>query len=91
MCSNSAGIEGVGIAMDLITLIWWPTKQPFEFDIKNLAIGLHERLPARGYTEEALARNADAIKSYFTVLADGRWAPNPMYFSLTNGNLDAAS
>lgn len=88
MQANRAGFEAVGIAMDLISFIWWPTKEPFVFDAAALAARLGEQLPARGYSEKAIKRNLKGVKSFFTVLPDGRWAPSPKYFSLTDGNID---
>jgi hypothetical protein len=91
MLENTSGMEAVGIAMDLVMLMWWPSKQPFEFNAKELAARLRDRLPARGYSEDALMRNYEGIKSFFTELPDGKWAPSPTYFSMSNGNPGSAS
>jgi len=91
MIENAPGAEAVGIAMDLVALIWWPTKQPFEFDAEILAAQLDSLLPARGYSSETLARNREAIRSFFTELPNRMWVPNPVYFSVTNGNPGSAS
>lgn len=40
--SNKAGLEAVGIAMDLIGHVWWPTKCAFAFDEEAVAA------PSRG-------------------------------------------
>ena len=73
MLANRAGAEASGIAMDLIMRVWWPTKQPFTFDPKALAARFNAQVPREATT-------------FFTVLPDGRWAPSPEYFSLTDGN-----
>ena len=91
MLENRVGLEARGMAMDLISLLWWPTRQPFEWDIPKLSTFLSKELPARGYSEETLRRNETEVKTFFTVLPDGRWAPNPKFFSMTNGNPGAAS
>ncbi|RUL78228.1 hypothetical protein [Dyella choica] len=77
--------------MDLVMIMWWPGKQPFEFNAKELVIHLNAQLPARGYSEDALMRNYEDIKSFFTVLPDGKWAPSPTYFSMSNGNPGSVS
>ena len=91
MRANAAGFEAVGIAMDLISCVWWPTKQPFSYDPTRLAESLGKALPARGYTPDALERNAAEVESFFVVLPDGTWAPSPQYFSIANGNPGRAS
>lgn len=85
MLSNRVGLVAVGVAMDLIMLVWWPTKQPFTFNPEKMAARLHRELPARGYTAATPRRHQKAIRSFFTVLPDGRWAPSPKFFSLTGG------
>jgi hypothetical protein len=84
--ANKANAEAAGVAMDLIAGVWWPLKTPFVFDEEALAARLARELPARGYTAEMLRRRRKRIASFFTVLPDGRWAPSPKYFSLTDGN-----
>jgi hypothetical protein len=91
MTENKVGFFSSGIAVDIICLIWWPTKDAFDFDPKSLALRLATELPARGYTEQTIQDNAEGIKTFFTVLSDGKWAPNPKFFSLSNGNSGAAS
>jgi hypothetical protein len=87
MLGNEAGKLGIGLAMDLITIIWWPLKAPFSWeDDGAIADTLNSAVPARGYTAESVREVATAAKTYFTQLADRRWAPSPEYFSLTNGN-----
>jgi hypothetical protein len=91
MLANKAGLEAVGIAMDLLTIVWWPTKAPFAFDAKALAAQLSELLPARGYSDDVILRNLSGLRTFFTELPDGRWAPSPQFFSLSNGNPGSAS
>ena len=86
--ANEAGPEAVGVAMDLIGHIWWPTKSGFAFDEEALAARLAAALPARGYTADMLRRHRDAIASFFIVLPDGRWAPSPEYVSPTDGDTE---
>lgn len=86
MLENKTGMMAVGIAIDLIFCLWWPTKSPFPCDPKWLTEFFQEKLPARGYTEESFSHNMEGLRTFFTVLPDGRWAPSPVYFSLTNGN-----
>jgi hypothetical protein len=86
MLANKSGMQAVGIAMDLVCLLWWPTKSPFVFEPKAIAECFHESLPARGYTEEILREHAQSAMTFFTVLPDGRWTPSPIYFSATDGN-----
>lgn len=91
MLENKVGFVGKGIAMDIICCIWWPSKNAFTFDPKTLATQLAKELPARDYTEQILRENAEDIKTFFTVLPDGKWAPSPQYFSVSNGNPGSAS
>jgi hypothetical protein len=86
--ANEAGNEAVGIAMDLITRVWWPTRSAFVFDPDKLATRLSRELPARGYTAELLRRRRCEVATFFTILPDGRWAPSPEYFSATDGKAE---
>jgi hypothetical protein len=86
--ANKVGPEAVGIAIDLITFVWWPTKTAFVFDENALAAGLAKEVPARGYTADLLRRQRSAIASFFTILPDGRWVPSPEYFSITDDHAD---
>lgn len=86
MLANTAGMQALGIAIDLIVHLWWPTKSPFAFEPAALSRLLQEKLPARGYTEASLRARGSSLMTFFTVLPDGRWTPSPTYFSLTNGN-----
>jgi hypothetical protein len=83
---DGVSMQGGGLAMDLISLVWWPLKAPFVWDEEALAQLLNEALPARGYTVESVRQHTPSAKTFFTQLPDGRWAPSPEYFSLTNGN-----
>ena len=82
--ANEAGPKAVGIAMDLITRVWFPAKTAFVFDEDALAARLQAELPARGYTADMLRRNRAAVATFFTVLPDGRWAPSPEYLSASD-------
>ena len=84
--ADAASPEAVGIVMDLVGCIWWPTKSGFAFDEEALAARLAAELPARGYTAAVLRRHRDAVASFFTVLPDGRWAPSPECFGPTDGD-----
>lgn len=80
--ADRGDVAGIGLAMQLLTQVYFPTKQPFVFDPEALA----KRMTARDATPESLARLRDAAAKFFTILPDGRWAPNPEFFSLTDGN-----
>jgi hypothetical protein len=80
--------EAIGLAVDLIGVIWSPTKTAFVFDEEALAAQLAAKLPARGYTADLLRRNREAVASFFIALPDGRWVPSPEYFSLNDGNAE---
>lgn len=70
----------VGIAMSLVTMVWWPTRQPFAWDANVLA----PMLKAPDATPAALEEHKAAVQTYFSVLDDGRWAPSPRFFSVTD-------
>jgi hypothetical protein len=85
--ANSASSEAAGIAMDLVLRMWWPTKTAFVFDEEALAASFGKELPARGYSAVLLRRRRSEIASFFTILPDGRWAPSPEYFSITDNDV----
>ena len=76
---SKAGAEGKRIALDMIGCIWGPSKNAFTFDPKILATQLAKELPERNYTEQIIRENAEDIKTFFTVLPDGKWVPSPQY------------
>jgi hypothetical protein len=85
----TAGAGQIGVAIDLIMLVWWPTKSAFVYDEEVLAKLFAEKLPGRGYTPAKLRKYRKAAAIFFTVLPDGRWTPSPEFFSLTDGNAEA--
>jgi len=86
MLANKAGMYAVGIAIDLIFFLWWPTKTPFLFEPQALSEFFRMKLPSRGYTADSFRNYQEGLRTFFTELPDGRWVPSPAYFSLTNGN-----
>lgn len=86
--ADGVGFEAAGIVMDLIGRVWWPAKSGFVFDEEALAARLAAELPGRGYTADVLRRHRAAVAAFFIVLPDGRWAPSPRYFSLTDGDTE---
>jgi hypothetical protein len=85
-----AGLSGraYGAALDLFMCIYWPLKQPFEFDPPVLAARLNGMFPRRKYTPSHFSRAREEIARLFIILDDGRWAPSPEFFSLTDGNAE---
>lgn len=86
MQESSASMIAHGVVMDLMVVLWWPTKQPFAWDIPAIVSTMNAKFPARDYTEAALREHEADIRSFFTVLPDGRWAPSPKFFSMSDGN-----
>jgi hypothetical protein len=89
--TSTAPMEAVGIALIVLSLVWWPTQTPFEWDEKRLLVKLRSQLPGCDYTLDQLARNRSEAQSFFCRLDDGRWVPSPEYFSLTNTDPGRAS
>jgi len=83
---NKGSLESVGLAMDLVTIIWWPTKDAFEFDPALLAERINHAAPGRKINAMKLRKLAEEARQFFTVLPDGRWAPSPEFFSVTTGS-----
>jgi len=77
-------LETMELAMDLAMLAWWPTKAAFTWDEKRILTLLNGARPWRGYTLKTLRGNMEAVRCFFTVLADRRWTPSPRFFSLVN-------
>jgi hypothetical protein len=78
-------LAGKGLAMTLVFAIWEPSREPFAYD----ADAIYERLKAAGHTgikREDLENHREGAKRFFVELADGRWAPSPEFFSVTDGN-----
>ena len=88
MLANRPGARALGLAIDLIVTVWLPTKAGFRYDEQQLADHFANVLPARAYTVRKLRSYRKAVATFFTVLADGRWAPSPEFFSSTDGNAD---
>lgn len=80
--AHEIGVEAYGLVMSLIFEIYWPLRQAFSYDPADLA----ERLTARGITEADLIRLRGKAARFFTVLPDGRWAPSPEFFSMTDAS-----
>ena len=72
-------LKARGIAVTLVLEVWWPSQEPFDFDPQRLATVISG---ARVSVED-LVSERDAISQLFTSLPDGRWAPSPVFFSLT--------
>ncbi len=85
---NRAGAEASGLAMDLLMLVYWPLKQAFVYDPETLSATINQAAPGRDYDADKLKKLRKKAASFFTELDDGRWAPSPIYFSLTDGNAE---
>jgi hypothetical protein len=73
-----------GMVMDLLMVIWAPTKEAFRFEPKALAERLNAIFPRREYSADLLLKHEHELLEFFVVLPDGRWAPNPKYFVLND-------
>ncbi len=71
---------------DIIMAIWWPAKEPIVVDAEQIVNQLKLRFPGRGYTLKKFEEAKPGILNFFTVLPDGRWVPDPEFFSLTGGD-----
>lgn len=74
-----------GLAMMLVFAIWSPERQPFVYD----ADAIFARLQAMGQTgikRSDLDKHKKGAQRFFVVMDDGRWAPSPEFFSVTDGN-----
>src|SRR3954469_22805153 len=78
--------ESIGFAMDLVTIVWWPTKAAFEFDPATITDQINQVAPSRKLTAVKTRKLSAGAREFFTVLPDGRWAPNPAFFSVTGGS-----
>ena len=85
---NAAGVEAIGLFMDLVMVVWLPSMRPFAFDAARLARILNQRLPDRGYSPEEIRRLKSALATFFRPLADGRWTPRPEYLASAQMNVD---
>lgn len=72
------------LGFDLVICVWSPGKQPFIYDPVRLAAHLASAVPGRKYTAKFLAKHRDDAALFFTVLPDGRWAPRPDLFSISD-------
>jgi len=81
MAANEAGAEAIGMVIDLLVYVWYPSFRPIEFDPEALAKRLNAEVPARGYTAQMFKRRRKKIASFFVQLPDGKWAPSPRYFT----------
>lgn len=91
MIANRVHPIALAAAMDILYLIWWPTKEPFDFNAKNIADIINKAHSNNEFNEKLIKKHKKQIQSFYTVLPDGRWAPSPVYFSMTNGNPGSAS
>ncbi len=73
-----------GLAMSLVFEVWEPLRQPFGYDPEALA----KRLTGPDATPAVIAKHRDQASRYFVILEDGRWAPSPEFFSVTDGNAE---
>lgn len=83
--ASKGGLASKGLAMTLVFGVWEPGRQPFTYDPDQL----FERLSAGGHTgitRDELVQHKAGAQRYFVVLDDGRWAPSPEFFSVTDGN-----
>ena len=85
---NAAGVEAIGLFMDLMMVVWIPSLRPFAFDAARLARALNRRLPDRSYSAHELHRLKPALATFFTPLADGRWTPRPEYLAPAQISVD---
>jgi hypothetical protein len=79
------GPKAVGIAMDLICLVWWPAKAAFVFDEEGLRRSW-PRCFRPAATPSKCSANAERRSRPFSQLPDGRWVPSPEFCRLTDGN-----
>jgi hypothetical protein len=91
LAKDKGSLGGIGLAMDLVMLVWWPTKSAFVFDEKALTKLFDEKLPARGYTSAMLRKYRKDAAVFFTILPDGRWTLSPEFFSVNDGNAEFLS
>jgi hypothetical protein len=85
---NVAGVEAIGLFMDLVMVVWLPSLRPFAFDAARLARELNRRLPDRGYSAGELRRLTPALATFFIPLADGCWTPRPEYLASAQISVD---
>ncbi|MNV19539.1 hypothetical protein D3C71_1104070 [compost metagenome] len=74
-----------GLAMMLVFAIWSPSRQPFEYDPDAIFRRL-QSMGQKGIKREDLDNHREGAKRFFVILEDGRWAPSPEFFSVTDGN-----
>jgi len=86
---NAAGVEAIGLFMDLVMVVWLPSRRPFAFDAERLTRTLNNRLPTRRYSAAELARLQPALATFFTALDDGLWTPRPEYLSSSGVTIGA--
>ncbi len=79
---GETGLIAVAMAMDIIMVLWWPTKEPVLPDTERIVEHLNRFFPRRDYSVPLFEKNKADVEKFFTVLADGRWVPNPEIFSL---------
>jgi hypothetical protein len=85
---NAAGVEAIGLFMDLVMVVWLPSMRPFAFDAARLARTLNRRLPDRRYSARELRRLQPMLATFFTLLADDRWTPRQEYLAPAQISVD---
>jgi hypothetical protein len=78
------GETDTALGIDLVICIWAPGKQPFRYEPERLAEQLRTMVPGRKYTTAYLRERETEAALFFTILPDGRWAPRPDLFSLSD-------
>jgi hypothetical protein len=73
-----------GMVMDFISVLWWPTKEPFAFDPENIADRMNAIFTRREYTAANIRAHERELRRFFVILPDGRWAPDPKFFVLND-------
>jgi hypothetical protein len=68
-CWRPAAVSliGRGMVMDLLTVMWWPTKEPFRFDVPAIVTKMNNVFPKREYTEEGLREHQEELRTFFVL------------------------
>jgi hypothetical protein len=67
MLAADVSLIGRGMVMDLLTVMWWPTKEPFRFDVPAIVIKMNKVFPKREYTEEGLREHQEELRTFFVL------------------------
>ena len=79
---QSAGVTATSYAMDIIFTVWFPGKEPLVIDEEAIIRHLNKIFTRRDHTVEGFRQHRQQIETFFTVLPDGRWVPNPRIFGV---------